>query len=184
MREFGALFVASILAASLQACAAPQVEAEDIAVWNAVVTSFCRDEFPAKTVISLDPIDVMASQHDGPLVNKEAWTNLKARSAVHARLPSNLGCDGLRAVRETSLQHAFDKSSAIPPKWDGFYQQFPGADSIVRLSLPGFTPDKTVAVVLESTSACDGFCSFGNYFHLKGIGDVWTIAEVETAWIS
>jgi hypothetical protein len=177
------VFMAAVVTAQV-GCAPSELNDEDSAVLRAVVARFCRNDEPQKTVLSRDALDVVAQGLPGPRGNSEPWANLTARGGVREQLPSDLGCSGLRTARERTIARAFGQSDAIPPKWHGFYQQFPGAEVVMRLSVPGYSQDRKAAVVLESSLSCDGFCSFGNYFKLERHADAWAVTEVETAWIS
>ena len=173
-----------LISVSLQACTSPRVTDEDVDVWRAVVAQFCRNELPKIAVLSTDTLDVVAQKISGPNGNLEQWADLTRRGKVRAVLPSDLGCPGLRYAREATIDRTFESSDAIPPKWDGFYRQFPGADTILKLSLPGYTRDRSGAIVLGSVVSCDGFCGNGDFIKLVRRGGAWKVTEVETAWIS
>ncbi len=169
----------------LTACSSPEATLPDADVWSAVVSSLCRPDFSEGVIVSATTAAVRAERSANLKGKDLLWDALRSRSSDTQIIPENLGgCDGIRVVPEGTLDEAFAESDAVPPKWDGFYARFPNAHSILRMSNPGYAPDRNSALVLGSITSCDGFCGFGNYYELHRQDSGWVVTEVFTGWIS
>ena len=92
-------------------------------------------------------------------------------------------CPAVRIVAEEEIEASLERETHIPPNWEGFRTRFPGAERLIRVSLPAFAPDQNTAVVyLEST--CGGLCGTGFYIELTKAGTGWKISRRAAAWIS
>jgi hypothetical protein len=174
-----------ILAVWLVACSSPEPSLPDSEVWRAVVSYLCRPDFSVGVVVHETTASVPEQGSSGLKGKDELWEALRARNSKSDAIAADLGgCDGIRVVPERILEQAFAESDAVPPKWDGFYARFPNAHSIFRLSRPGYTLDRSSALVLGSITSCDGFCGSGNYYELHKQDSRWVVTGVITAWIS
>jgi hypothetical protein len=110
-----------------------------------------------------------------PGLDVVALNQLANRNRSSPRLPRGIGCSTLR-VAESSVIHGLSG-------WEQFRQAFPGATEITQLSLPGYSEDRRVALVVVS-GACDWLCGSGFLWELRQVNGGWAIAKTVGLWIS
>jgi hypothetical protein len=177
----------AILALAMTACSGgelSQVTSRDVQVLRSVVAHGCERDDGQYVVLSSKPAS------DVGWSIPEAWEeSAKIRVQLERRASSNLSwpaidlCAGVRFADSATIEAALEKSSRIPPGWDAFYKQFPGAGGLIMVSLPAFSSKGDTAVVILG-SLCGPLCGNGFYLQLERTGDSWKISHIEQAWIS
>ena len=155
----------------------------DRQVLVAVTTDLC-----AHTKVGYQVLAMSASSGYVPIafdgVNAAGLKDSVRRSANLPALPTGIGCSRLRPASNAMIAKTFDESGKIPPDWSDFYAAFPGAKGLIRLSLPGYSADATVAVVLVSGS-CNNLCGSGSAWELRRTsGDTWHVYKKVGTWIA
>lgn len=162
-------------------CAQPEANNAklDHAVWTAIVSSLCRNDFSVSFVaaISSDKVRIAESTKSA-----DAWQDLKRRNDDRAVTPpKELGCPGLRIASASSIHRLFGDTAQ--DSFALFQKRYPGAHSLLSLSIPGYSPSGTTAIV-EVSSWCGILCGSGRFYHLVFKGEHWTVTEAEFAWVS
>ena len=158
---------------------------DDLAVFRAVLRSHCRPMQQKYYVISDLPISARDHAVPSGWSSRLPWADLAAPVPDGIRWPHKDVCAADRVVDGKKVDSIFERDAHIrsPPSWDPFYAQFPGAQGLIRMSLPAFTPDHKDAVVYMQTT-CNPLCGSGFYIELVRGKKGWRISRHENAWIS
>ena len=168
-------FVWTVSCANAQSAPVPIT---DSAVLSAVTHKLC--DF-AKTN-SASGYDVLPNTNEGATsdvwpesLNQQAATSLAKRNSTTQLLPSMYLCSYIRLVPAAWL-HNFRG-------WAWFHAAFPGSSSVLRLSLPGYSRNGDIAVVLVSTTS-GPLASGGYYWVLQSVHGKWVVVKQLSAWVS
>ena len=115
--------------------------------------------------------------------NLQFGLDLARRPAHHAHWPQGTVCKTVRVVPESSVETAFAHETVKPAQWIGFGKAFDGAQHLVRVSLPVYSPDGRRAVVY-TVGTCPFQCGAGFYHELRKSPTGWKIVRSEVAWES
>jgi hypothetical protein len=170
-------FILVAFGAGAQSSPAPR---EDSAVLSAVTHKLC-DLAKAN---SASGYDVLPNTNEGATsdiwpgpgsLDQYAAHSLAKRNSTTHSLPSMYLCTSIRLVPAAWL-HDFRG-------WAWFHAAFPGSASVLRLSLPGYSRNGNVAVVLVSTTS-GPLASGGNYWILQKVHGKWVVVKQLLAWVS
>ena len=165
------------------ASASTSITRDDIAVLRAILSSGCGTTNGRYRVVSDIPVSAPDYAPAPAWPPTSLWTRLAARVPSGIRWPHLRICAAKRIVDGTKVNSIFSRQTRIPPSWDPFYAEFPGAEGLLGISLPAFTADRNHAVVyLEST--CNPLCGAGFYVGLTRRKGGWKTSHRENAWIS
>ena len=187
--RLSAIAVASLLAlnAPLFADASDVLTNTDREVLATVTASICHRMHKGYEVLDSVATSQGLSRASLRKFDRHAVANLLARNASSPRLPDGITCSRLKIVETAEITESFAPSSGIPPTnppdWRHFYAAFPGANGVTRLSLPGYSEDGRVALVLVS-GACDSLCGSGFLWELEKLDGTWMVKRTEGMWIS
>lgn len=161
--------------AGAQSAPAPS---EDSAVLSVITHKLCS----LAQANSSSGYDVLPNTNDG--VTADVWPasldahamqSLVKRNDATQSLPSLSLCSRIRLVPAAWL-HEFRG-------WAWFHAAFPGSSSVLRLSLPGYSSNGAVAIVLVSTTS-GPLASGGNYWVLQKVHGKWVVVKQVIAWVS
>jgi len=178
----GCQLVILVLCFLLQSCARSEADAasEDVAVLKAVISDSCASKKAGFLVLYSESqtTDENLKAED---FDPKTLENLHQRNKHPSELPRSLACGGIRVVEKSAIDASFHHKPAQPfpeprPGWEGFYTTFVGATGSLRLSLPGYSPDHTLAVVYDE-GACARLCSSAHYTQLRKVGGKWLIEK-------
>ena len=158
------------------------VSRNDEKVLEALLRLSCKLE--TKEVISdLPATPYGITTQNGAKHDVQFGLDLAARPAYRARWPQRRICKSAHVVPEAEIQRAFAKDTQ-PPMWIDFGKAFDGAQHLMRVSLPVYSPDGSRAVVYTS-GTCPFVCGAGFYHELRrtGYGE-WQITRSVNAWKS
>jgi hypothetical protein len=176
-----------IVAALIQR--APEHRAsDDAAVLKAALEDLCPGNYLVIDSANAQPIDV----EPGRLRRfpAAALENLRSRNRHPVTLPLEDICPGARIASHAEIAKAFD----VPPpslsepadlewRWAGFFLAFPGAASLVRMSLPGYSARGNSAVVYMTTGR-SSLAGEGSYLLLKRRGGRWRLVRRDSVWVA
>jgi hypothetical protein len=112
--------------------------------------------------------------------------NLVARNGKDSLLPDLASSERLHFVSRAEVDAAFDSRASNPSpreRWEAFYQHFKGAFALVELSLPGYSANRSVAVVY-GVYARGSLSAEGNYFRRARRNGKWLVLEHFRVWAS
>lgn len=167
--------------------------ANDGEVTAAVLARACVSS-DGKSVLSSDPAitDDHSILPDG--IFKQAETDMRVRNRSYYRTPKERrtefigapdNCPQVILATATEIGSAIytpSRSRELPGGWDEFDARYPGAKSVLELSLPGYA-DSTHAVV-ELQITCGRLCGRGERVMLEKRGGTWVVAGAKPAWVS
>lgn len=159
------------------------VTPDDLSVLRVVLSAACLDAHPHSSVVS----DVPPVPGDYPIPSD--WPShgldqeLAARARRGARWPPVEVCAAVRIADGRMLEALFARDGRVPPSWDGFHAQFPGARSLLAISVPAYSADRKLALVYMAVT-CGVQCGAGFYRELRREASGWRITRRATAWIS
>lgn len=174
---------------SIQAGSSVQViDHEDELVLKAALHSQCRSD---KGYVLLSSMAAAPKAGDdlGGADESGAFDDLKRRNGSEAALPADLSCEGVRVHDEREIQHFFDRDSMPAEEmsadgvWKRFFESFPGSRGWMALSLPGYSPDRAIALVYIA-HYCGNLCGSGSYVYLRRIEGQWRVLFSFPTWIS
>lgn len=186
-------FIASIALCAMllswvrAASAAPAFELEDELVLKAALYSQCQS---AEGYVLLLPTATGPRADDDPRADESgAFQDLKRRNSTTTALPANPSCPGVRLDEGGEIDRLFGHGSAMPEivpldaRWKKFYESFPGTKGWMTLSLPGYSPDREIALVYI-THYCGILCGGGAYVYLHRVGRQWKVIVTIPTWVS
>jgi hypothetical protein len=151
--------------------------AEDSAVLEALLTTSCETASGGYWVISREANSADRVPDRVASAVSAAASHAIDRSARSPLLPF-VECPGLRWESMADIDAARRASTSAPrleppnPGWEGFYARYPRAQGIIRVSLPGYSADGTVAAVFFSASA-GSLASASSWRELRKVQGVW-----------
>ena len=159
--------------------------AQDRDVLQTIARELCRNtkfgfKILDRRVLSTD------SRQKSVDVESNALRDLFARNGESEALPAGVGCSRLRAIDAAHIERAFNPPGLperVPADWDRFLTEFPMAQGIVRMSLPGFSDDRKIAVVLVSVSR-GYYGDVGVIWQLGLKKEGWLVEKTAYAWIT
>ena len=165
---------------------AESAASNDVAVLGAVIGNWSKGGDGSYYVLSSQTVRIDDFNRKAISGTAEA-RNLLERNIKPSQLPTMPPREGVRVVPEEQIIAAL-KAKGPPvdppqPGWEGFYSRYPGAQGVLRVSLPGYTPDGTEAVVMLSVG-CGSLCGSGLLLHLERSNGEWKIVRRETLWVS
>jgi hypothetical protein len=159
----------------------------DIAIFKAVVQSEAcsRVDSKIRVISDLPAILARAPVSAATLSAPAMYKDLFNRSQTAAdKWPHIEVCDGARVVASAKIEEIFKREQSVPPGWNAFFEEFPKAVGLVKISLPALSQDGRKALVYMETS-CDVLCGAGFYLELmRPEGGEWRVTHQETAWMS
>ena len=144
--------------------------ANDLAVLIVALERSCRS----------DTLQVLSSEPDGFVGNRSSHTS--------KTLPKELECPSVRVVDAAELDALLSKpyhgkrDFKHRGGWGSFYNAYPEASGILRLSLPSY-PSPTSAVV-QLGATCGPLCGSGWEITLARVGGKWVVRERRPSWIA
>lgn len=105
------------------------------------------------------------------------------RPQRRARWSEDRICPTVRVVDDARIRMAFAHETSDPPLWNDFGKAFDGAQNLLRLSLPVYSPDGQRAL-LYTEGTCPFKCGAGFYNELEKSSTGWKITRSEIAWKS
>ena len=144
--------------------------ANDLAVLTAALERSCRS----------GTLQVLSSEPDGFTGNRSSHTS-KA-------LPKDLECPSVRVVDSRELDSLLSKpyrgkrDFKHQGGWGNFYNAYPEASGILRLSLPSYPSPSTAVVQLGAT--CGLLCGSGWEITLAKVGGKWVVRGRRPSWIA
>jgi hypothetical protein len=136
--------------------------------WNEIIADLPARPFRARSLGEHQP-------------NLQFGLDVASRSQPKARWPRGNLCSPVRVVSNSAIESALKRETSIPPTWDHFREQFPGARTLVRVSLPVYSKDERRAVVYTE-STCPFRCGNGFFHELVREGSRWRIVQSANAW--
>lgn len=183
------IFLAGLIAASLVFCTAgcsadpyaDEVSREDLRVMRALVDISCKLEVE-KVVISDRPAIPREGEAGDSARRVASWRSELARRPAHeARWPVGQICSAVRVVAEGRITQALENETGFPGSWRNFKSTFGGSRTLMRISLPVYSPDGKHAVVYTEGS-CPYTCGAGFYHELEKTHKGWKILTSVNAW--
>jgi len=111
-------------------------------------------------------------------IDLEAFGAAVYRSTGGTKLPPGIGCSKLKLTSNRAIKQALGKNF-----WPGFRAAFPGARGLATFSLPGYSEDGSIAIVIVEMS-CDTRCGGGEVWELHKSEEGWSVTKKIPAWIS
>jgi len=148
----------------LEAIAKPACDYE----WNELISDLPATPYRARSLGEKQP-------------NLKFGLDVASRSQPKARWPRGNLCSPVRVVGNAAIESALQRETSIPPTWDQFRDRFPGARTLVRVSLPVYSDDERRAVVYTE-STCPFRCGNGFFHELVREGSRWKIEQSVNAW--
>jgi hypothetical protein len=136
--------------------------------WNEIISDLPASPFRAATLGEHQP-------------NLQFGLDVASRSESKSRWPLGKLCTSVQVRSNTEIENALKRETTIPPTWEHFRQQFPGARTLVRVSLPVYSKDERHAVVYTE-STCPFRCGNGFFHELVREGSRWRIVHSTNAW--
>lgn len=175
------------------ATAYEQAILEDEAVFAAVLLTRCS-EASEPFVISTTPADAAEDtvEHAGPfreaklaMLRRSPGYFGKSESRAGDRILIPAQCTEAIPASEVEIRRALAVPIAARQFKDrpAFQARFPGASSVMWLSMPGYSRDGLHAVVYLS-GGCGGLCGSGFSVTVQKTKGGWTMVGSEMAWIS
>lgn len=153
----------------------------DLAALQAVIESMCTMTWPGETLLK--------DKTESPLVENflegfdtEISRDLTKRGGPQKQIPTKFGCPAIRVASAARIDAAFDRASldgslsADPKSWP-LRKDFPRAERIVTLSLPGFSTKGDLAFVVKSTN-CPGLCGGDDLYMLQLRRGQWIVRRI------
>lgn len=159
---------------------ADEVSAEDERVMRAMVDISCKLGVERLVVSDRPAVPRQSDPHDTDGRNVQYGIDLDRRIAHDARWPRKRICPVVRVVADSRIDSILAHDTQA---WDRFIATFDGAHSLMKISLPVYSPDGKRAVVY-TTGSCPYRCGEGFYHELKKTSSGWHIASSENAWTS
>jgi hypothetical protein len=161
-------------------------QVEDAAVLKAAVEDLCHGNY-----LVIDSTNVQPSRVEPGRLRRfpaEALKNLRVRNRNHETLPLADICPGAHIASHEEIESAFDVPSPSEPtdldwRWNGFYKVFPGAASLVRLSVPGHSKSGGTAIVYMETGR-GALAGEGGYLLLQKKHGRWVVVARESVWVA
>jgi hypothetical protein len=153
---------------------------EDIAVLRAMLQTSCHSPKHGRVVYDVPP--ARKKHHLPPEWNVSASLSeaLSRRAQLTIRWPHETVCTAT-VVDSDRIAGLFANDKRIPPGWDAFYREFPGASgNIPHISLPAFTPSRDRAYVYTQ-SRCDALDCWAFYVELKKVNGTWRVTREKPA---
>ena len=180
-------FILAVLAILATACAGCQpgplddaISRNDEQILHVMLALACKLE--TREVVSDRPaIPRGRGTEDPDPRNLQFGLDLAARPAHRARWPHGTVCKTVRVVPDSAIASAFAHETVKPPQWIAFGKTFDGAQHLVRVSLPVYSPDGRRAVVY-TVGTCPFRCGAGFYHELRKSLTGWKIVRSGVAW--
>lgn len=177
MRRVFASLIAVALAIAMAiicvGCARPDrdhIISSDLAVLRAFTARACQLEY--KEIIA----DVPAT----PTTRAPAYgLDLLRRAPAHARWPHRTLCRTVKVANEATIDTARRQDGARA--WPAFSSRFDGAQTLIRVSLPVYSPDRRRAVIYVATT-CPYTCGTGFFHELEKTPTGWQIVASTHLW--
>lgn len=133
--------------------------ADDAAVLRAVFLAWggCRSDRTVEVIVT-EPLEAEASGSGLPRHLLSAAQDSRRRFLKGDPLPT-VECRGIRWASAKEVASALDDPAIEHPVtspnfgWEGFYARFPRATGVSRISVPGYSQNRRVAVVFYSSAA-------------------------------
>jgi hypothetical protein len=174
----GALFSTSSCATSRR------VEGNDRQVITTVIQKMCDKKDHGYVVLSSNTGAVNRNfVLDG--LDATARESLIDRNQKPTNLPMLEACSGFKFVDGKVVDSYLEspEKGGMPERWMAFYAQFPDAEGVMYLSLPGYSKHGDVAIV-QVASACGWLCGSGFFWILRKESDRWQVEKTIQAWQS
>jgi hypothetical protein len=158
---------------------------DDAAVLKAALSHLCPGNYLIVQSTSAKPSEVERSRLGR--FPTAALEDLWARNRASETLPLDNVCAGARMATRSEINTTFDKSRStatdLNSLWKSFYEDFPGAWGLVRMSLPGYSPNGRLAVVYLETGR-GGLAGEGSYLLLKKNKTKWRVVIRDSVWVA
>jgi hypothetical protein len=179
-------FLAAAAACFVFGCADPdadRVNSDDREILRAMIDIACRLDVERVVISDRPALPRESVLHDTDHQNVQFGLDLNQRLAQRARWPRRQICPAVRVVADTDLTAALAREKETPPTWEHFSAAFDGARTLMRVSLPVYSPDGKHAVVY-TTSTGPYTLGAGFYHELEKSFGRWKIKSSINAWTS
>ncbi len=169
--------------------AAQALQQEDVAVLRSALNSLCEAK-DGYVLLSATTVSPREADDMGEADESGAFADLKRRNGSTASLPESISCKGARLHDAQEIHGFFDDESmaaggkvSLNDAWKKLYETFPGATGWTSVSLPGYSPEKDIAVVYVANH-CGSLCGQGSYVYLHRVKDQWKVLVRFPVWVS
>jgi len=145
--------------------------AEDVAVLSAITTKMCKyaaSHSGAHYQVLSTQTSVVDRAPSSQDLDPGAVSSVVLRNKATHDLPPLTLCPGYRSAPQATIEAAMAREG-----WQGFYKAFPKSSGTSYLSLPGYTRDGNVAIVMVS-GACDSLCASSFFWVIRKVAGKWT----------
>jgi hypothetical protein len=157
---------------------ADKVSAEDKRVMRALVDISCKLGYEQLIVSDRPATPRQSGPRQAGGGNVQFGIDFDRRVAHEARWPRGQICPYVRVVADSAIGSVLAHDTK---GWDRFIATFDGARSLMRISLPVYSPDGKRAIVY-TTGSCPYTCGAGFYHELEETSSGWRITDSLVAW--
>lgn len=162
---------------------ADDVRSRDLRVMRAMVDIACKLNAERIVVSDRPAVPRAANLRGAESQDIRFGLDFSRRLAHEARWPRGQICPAVRVASDSSIKVALENETGFPGSWESFKAKFGGARSLMRISLPVYSPDgKRALIYTEGT--CPYTCGAGFYSELEKTYKGWKITNSVLAWKS
>ncbi len=162
---------------------AKSVTAEDVAVLSAAIKNDCSAKRGKFVVLSSDTFPVAKVDVMSDNLDNIAKADILRRNSSPSQLPSSMECKSVKIVPNSTIEKLLKDRPTMLGLSKGFYEAYPGANTVMSLSLPGYSKDRRGALVHISYS-CGATCGTSFIIHLQKTNGSWHVVTTSNSWIS
>jgi hypothetical protein len=160
---------------------ADEVSTEDLRVMRAIVEISCKLDAEPVVVSDRPAIPRESHIHDTGEKNVQFGIDFDRRLARTARWPLGQICPAVRVVSDPVISAALANETGFSGSWENFIARFGGARTLMRISLPVYSPDGRHAVIY-TVGSCPYNCGEGFYNELEKTYQGWKVTNSTLAW--
>jgi hypothetical protein len=162
---------------------ADDVSSRDLRVMRATVDIACKLNAERIVVSDRPAVPRAGNLRGAESQNIQFGLDFNRRLAHEARWPRGQICPAVRVASDSSIKVALENETGFPGSWESFKAKFGGARSLMRISLPVYSPDGKHAVIYTE-GTCPYTCGAGFYNELEKTYKGWKITSSVLAWNS
>jgi hypothetical protein len=156
---------------------------EDVAVLTAAIRQDCAARGGEYVVLSSETFPVAEADVMSGNLDVDAKNDLLKRNVSASPLPMDMACRAVRIVQESTIEKLLKDRPTMLGLSKGFYEAFPGADTVIFLSLPGYAKNENDAIV-HISYACGTSCGTSFIVHLQKSNGSWHVVKTSNSWMS
>jgi hypothetical protein len=181
---------------------APRVErpflASDRAILTLIIEKWVRDESirqdPKYLVVQASSVSFCGTGHaenddecmsrpgraavDSPPIDSDFRASFESRNAASVSIRDLVRRDDVKWADAAELSAIFARGF-----WREFNKVYPDASGLLRVSLPGYSPNRETAVIYAEF-ACDGLCGSGQLYVVALKDGEWTVLQERRLFVS